>query len=140
MLLTVFFTVYRTFPLNDPRLGSKKMHHLPIPHPSSETLSSSRLRSSDTDIALQNLAKLNVSNKGVFDLHIVLVHAHVFTCMFGLVAAPENWSKGKLLGSGAFGQVHTLHFPHVCEITCILLGSVFSPCVCILQGLVLSCV
>ena len=61
------FSVYRTFPLNDPRLGSKKFHHLQIPHPSSsEAVGSSRPRNSDTDIALQNLAKLNVSNKGVY--------------------------------------------------------------------------
>ncbi len=59
------YLVYRTYPLNDPRLGSKKLHHLPVPHPSSsEAVSSSRVRTSDTDIALQNLAKLNVSNNG----------------------------------------------------------------------------
>ncbi len=59
------YAVYRTFPLNDPRLGSKKLHHLQIPHPlSSEAVGSSRPRNSDTDIALQNLAKLDVSNKG----------------------------------------------------------------------------
>lgn len=61
--------VYRTFPLKDPRLGSKKLHHLPVPpHPSSstsESVGSTRPRNSDTDIALQNLAKLNVSNKGM---------------------------------------------------------------------------
>ena len=57
--------VYRTFPLNDPRLGSKKTHHLHVPHPSSsEAIGASRPRNSDTDIALQNLAKLDVSNKG----------------------------------------------------------------------------
>ncbi len=62
------FAVYRTFPLNDPRLGSKKSN-LQIPHPaSSEAVGSPRPRNSDTDIALQDLAKLNVSHKGMYDV------------------------------------------------------------------------
>ena len=56
-------TVYRTFPLNDPRLGPMKLH---VNHPAAaeSVVGAARLRNSDTDIALQNLAKLNVSNKG----------------------------------------------------------------------------
>lgn len=70
----VIFVVYRTFPLNDPRLGSKKLHHLPIPHPSSsEAVGSSRPRNSDTDIALQNLAKLDVSNKGIYAYVYIII-------------------------------------------------------------------
>ena len=62
--MCVFFAVYRTFPLNDPRLGSNKLHHLQVLHPSAET--GRPPRNSDTDIALQDLAKLNVSNKGMW--------------------------------------------------------------------------
>ena len=34
---------------------------------------------------------------------IVPYNLHTYSIV---VMAPENWSKGKLLGSGAFGQVH----------------------------------
>lgn len=34
----------------------------------------------------------------------VLLHVSIIIIVV-LVTAPENWSKGKLLGSGAFGQV-----------------------------------
>ena len=65
MCLYVLLTVYRTYPLNDPRLLSKKsqprLHHA-LPPP--DSVASSRLRTSDTDLALQNLAKLNVSHNG----------------------------------------------------------------------------
>ena len=57
-------TVYRTYPLNDPKIGHQKVRHA-YAHPSSLESVGVGKKISDTDLALQNLAKLNVSNKGV---------------------------------------------------------------------------
>jgi hypothetical protein len=82
-------SLYRTFPLNELKsrgmqpthgLGSHNQLRPPHPHPS--------VRPSDSELALQKLASLDVSNK---------------------VCAPKSWVKGKLLGSGAFGQVFVCH-------------------------------
>ncbi|KAL5489206.1 hypothetical protein EMCRGX_G018273 [Ephydatia muelleri] len=90
-------SLYRTYPLNDPKLlnhrKSKNLAHsqmMAALHTSSGGSSSESLgkRTSESELALQNLAHLNVPNN---------------------ITAPTNWRKGKLLGSGAFGQVFICH-------------------------------
>lgn len=80
-------SLYKTYPLNDPHVGHRRVR-TSYAHPASSEALQVRSRPSETDLAMQNLAKLNVSNK---------------------VTAPSNWAKGKLLGSGAFGQVFICH-------------------------------
>lgn len=41
-------------------------------------------------------------------MYIILV-VFVVVVIVAVVTAPENWSKGKLLGSGAFGQARILN-------------------------------
>jgi hypothetical protein len=83
--------LYRTFPLKELTgggairgqpggRGSQLLRPSPHPHPP--------IRPSDSELALQKLDSLEVSNK---------------------VCAPKNWVKGKLLGCGAFGQVFICH-------------------------------
>lgn len=61
-------TVYRTYPLNDPnRLVTNRSTRKALP--SAETVLSrgnSSTRLNDAELALQNLARLNVSSKGEF--------------------------------------------------------------------------
>ena len=56
------------------------------------------------------------------------VHVHVdvqVQCLTSLsvVCAPKNWIKGKLLGSGAFGQVCTVHVHVLQPLECVYMYS-----------------
>ena len=121
--------VYQTYPINDPnRLSASRPARKALPSADpilSRGSSSSRLN--DADLALQNLARLNISSKGdsfmqyckfwncmvmAVEYSVCLWSLHVFTSTLlyvCIVTAPTNWSKGKLLGSGAFGQVFLCH-------------------------------
>jgi hypothetical protein len=83
--------LYRTFPLKELTGGGTRVQphgrgsHAQLLRPLHANLP---VRPSDSELALQKLASLDVSNK---------------------VCAPKNWVKGKLLGCGAFGQVFLCH-------------------------------
>lgn len=87
-------------------------------------------------------------------VHVYNVHVHVHCVMsFSVVSAPKNWIKGKLLGSGAFGQVCTEHVlqplecvPYVYACTCTMFmymhvhcNIVWSTCACIMIHVKYAC-
>lgn len=61
----------------------------------------------DPDPGFRMLEKLPVIDKGMYTIIIQHNEGPFFMMHFylSLVSAPTNWSKGKFLGSGAFGQV-----------------------------------
>ena len=65
-------------------------------------------QNTDMDRTLLDLTKFSMSNKGKITLTgktDMLFTSNSSIINFFCLIAPENWAKGKYLGSGAFGQV-----------------------------------
>jgi serine/threonine protein kinase len=77
-------TLYSTYPLNPPKVYQPSPHYYKLLGAGSSQSINDSKKLVDSDLPIQKLAALSVSHK---------------------ITAPVRWSKGRLLGTGAYGQV-----------------------------------